>query len=325
MSLKKSCKNVRWKTSTTTFEINGLKNTTKSIIEIQTGRYKISEYREFEIFEPKRRSIKATRIKDRQIQRSLCDSSIYNDITKSFIYDNAACQIGKGTDFALNRLNTHLRKFYNLNKTNNGWYLKCDIHHFFESINHDILKIFVSKQIKDKLELEMCLKIIDSFGEKGLGLGSQLSQLFALLYLNELDHLIKENLHIKFYIRYMDDFILVHDNKYELKKSLQFIKNYLNSIGLELNKKTTIGKINNGIIFLNWKFILTDKGKIIRQQTRQRTNNRLRKLKRLKHRYDIGLLTKNQFISILDGYIAHLQKGNCHKMIYNINKIKNSL
>lgn len=90
-ALKRSCRNVRWKTSVTQFELNGLKNTAKTLREIREGKYKISKYQEFEIYEPKHRHITATRIKDRQLQRSLCDNHIYKEITKSFIYDNCAC------------------------------------------------------------------------------------------------------------------------------------------------------------------------------------------------------------------------------------------
>lgn len=83
-ALKRACKNVRWKTSVTQFELNGLKNTAKSIREIENGKYKLSKYQEFEIYEPKHRHITATRIKDRQIQRSICDNYFYPNITKSF-------------------------------------------------------------------------------------------------------------------------------------------------------------------------------------------------------------------------------------------------
>ena len=109
--LKRSCKNVRWKTSVTQYEINGLKNTAKLIRDIKNGKYKLSKYQEFEIFEPKRRHITATRIKDRQVQRSLCDTTLYDLLTKSFIQDNCACQKGKGTVFAMKRLKKRLQRY----------------------------------------------------------------------------------------------------------------------------------------------------------------------------------------------------------------------
>lgn len=121
--LKKSCKNVRWKTSVTQFEMNGLKNTAKSIRNIKTGKYKLSKYQKFIIYEPKLRHITATRIVDRQIQRSLCDTTIYQLLTKSFIYSNAACQVGKGTDFALNDFKKQLRKHYQHYGTKGYYYI----------------------------------------------------------------------------------------------------------------------------------------------------------------------------------------------------------
>ncbi len=87
----------------------------------------------------------------------------------------------------------------------------------------------------------MVCRIIDSFpGEVGLGLGSQISQIMELLVLNGLDHFIKERLHIKYYIRYMDDFILIHPDKDYLKYCLTEINKKIIELGLELNKKTTI-------------------------------------------------------------------------------------
>ena len=117
-ALRKTCRNVRWKTSITQYELNGLKNSVKLINSATNKTYKISGYRVFQIYEPKKRTIMATRIKDRHLQRSLCDNYLYKCLTKSFIYDNCACQVGKGTHFAIKRMGTHLHKFYRRNKSN---------------------------------------------------------------------------------------------------------------------------------------------------------------------------------------------------------------
>ena len=126
--LKKSCSNVRWKDSVVGYEYNRLKNTYKLKQDLLSGKYKIDRYQYFVIHEPKRREIIATRLKDRQFQRSLCDNELYEQITKSFITDNCACLRGRGVDYTLNRLTAHLRRYYNAHNTE-GWVLKCDIHH----------------------------------------------------------------------------------------------------------------------------------------------------------------------------------------------------
>lgn len=322
-ALEKSCCNVRWKTSVTQFEINALKNTAKSIRDIQSNRYKISPYYEFTLYEPKERLIKATRIKDRQVQRSLCDNYLYDAITSCFIYDNCACQKNKGTDFTYKRMKTHLHKMYR-KYGNDFYYLKCDIHHFFESIDHEKLKEFVKKRVKYDLELSLVFQVIDSFGDRGLGLGSQLSQLLALLYLNELDHIIKERLHMKHYVRYMDDFCIFSNSKDELVKCLDFIKTYLKSIGLELNKKTTIQPIYRNMKFMNWKFTVTETGKVLMIQDRNKVKDKRKKLAKMLNLVMTNKMKHEYLEQSLNGIIAHLEKGNSCTIIKEFdNYIKN--
>lgn len=107
------CKhNVMWKDSVAGFVKNGLKNCAKLNRELMGGTYQISKYSVFVIHEKKTRTIVSTRIRDRVFQRSLCDNYLYDELTRHFIYDNCACLIGKGTDFARDRLKCHLQKFY---------------------------------------------------------------------------------------------------------------------------------------------------------------------------------------------------------------------
>lgn len=314
--LKRSCKNVRWKTSVTQYEINGLKNTAKLIRDIRNGKYKLSKYQEFEIFEPKRRHITATRIKDRQVQRSLCDTTLYDLLTKSFVHDNCACQKGKGTIFAMKQLKKRLQWYYRKHGSNDGYFLKCDVHHFFESIDHDKLKEQLTKRIDDLHILEMTFEIIDSFGDKGTGLGSQVSQLLALTFLDGLDHYIKEKLKVDTEVRYMDDIIIVDESKEHLKEVRHKIELYLKNIGLELNSKTTIQPLHKGVTFLNWKYIVTDKGKVLMLPNTHRLAKKRRKIKAMKR---IGV-SQETISQTAQGMTAHLTKGNSHKAIEQILK-----
>ena len=125
-------KNVMWKDSVAGYLKNGLVNVQKLKASHYDGTYNISPYSEFKVFEPKERDIISTRIKDRVFQRSLCDNYLYESVSKSFIYDNAACQIGKGTLFARKRLVCHLQRFYRKYGTD-GWVLKCDLKNYFGS------------------------------------------------------------------------------------------------------------------------------------------------------------------------------------------------
>ena len=318
--LKKCCKNVRWKTSVTQFEMNGLKNTAKAIRSLKSGKYELSDYQNFIIYEPKLRHITATKIKDRQVQRSLCDNALYDMLTKSFIHSNGACQKGKGTTFVLNDFKKQLQKYYRKHGSD-GYYLKCDIHHFFESINHDILKEKLANRIEDEHILCMVYMIIDSFGDRGLGLGSQVSQLLALFYLDELDHVIKEKLHIKVYTRYMDDFILVSESKEQLIEAKKYIEAYLSGIDLELNDKTILQKINHGIMYLHWKYKITNTGKVLMLPDKKRCTKRRHKIKRLVVLYLNNKITLNRLLQITSSMKAYLAKGNAYKEIKEIDKM----
>ena len=160
--LKKSCRNVRWKDSVTGYEANGLKNTLELSEKLRDGTYKISKYQQFTIHEPKERQILASRLVDRQFQRSLCDSGLYQDIVEHLIRDNVACQVGRGVDDALKRMTVHLQRHYRKNGID-GWALKCDIRHYFPETNHDLAKGMVRKYVSDPEAAKAVCDIIDSF------------------------------------------------------------------------------------------------------------------------------------------------------------------
>ena len=323
--LKKSCCNVRWKDSVTGYEANGLKNTHLLRQSLLNGTYKISGYQRFKVHEPKEREIVATRLKDRQFQRSLCDNVLYPQITRSFIRDNCACQRGKGVDDALDRLTVHLRRYY-FKHGPNGWALKCDIRHYFAETPHDVAKAAIRKRLTDQRAAYYTDAIIDSFGgDKGIGLGSQVSQITELAVLDDLDHYIKERLRIKHYLRYMDDFILIHEDKSVLRAALAEIEKRLSALGLTLNEKTQILPLKNGVLWLKWRFVLTDTGKVIRKicmKSVVRERRKLRKMAKLAvaGRIPVAAITES-FIT----WKAHAQRGNCRKIVADMQKLYDKL
>jgi retron-type reverse transcriptase len=242
-SMHKCKKNVVWKDSVAGFVKNGLINCYNLRHQLIKDTYKIDKYSLFTIYEPKKREIVSTRMKDRVFQRSLTDNYLYKTVTKSFIYDNAACQIDRGTDFARNRLECHLQRYFRKQGAD-GWVLSCDIKNYFGSTKHSTAKAQVSKNIKNDWVKYHVDKIIDSFNQgedptRGMGLGSQITQLAQLSVLSGMDHHIKEKLSIKHYIRYMDDFHLIHQDKEYLKHCLSEIEDIVQDLGLNLNKKKT--------------------------------------------------------------------------------------
>lgn len=300
-ALKKSCRNVRWKDSVVGYEANGLKNTLHLMEDLKSGKYKISPYQQFMIFEPKVRTIVATRLRDRQVQKALCDGGLYEDMTEHLIHDDGACQTGKGTDYTFNRLTAHLRR-YSLKHGDEGWVLKCDIRKFFPSTRHEVAKAAVRKRIRDERACTMVCNVIDSFdGEVGIGLGSQISQLVELCVLDDLDHFIKERLRVKHYIRYMDDFILIHEDKEFLQYCLRQIRERIGVKSLKLNDKTTLYPLKQGVKIMNWRFVISPSGRIVRYMAGKKFGRQRRKMRKLMAKERAGLLepgtTHDSFIA----------------------------
>ena len=268
---------VMWKDSTARYAADALKETYKLRREILDGTYRIRPYTHFIVTDPKRREVMATNIRDRQYQRALCDSYLYEQITHGFIRDNFACQKGRGVDDALDRMDAHLHRYYRHHGAA-GWVLKCDIRSYFASTSHEVAKAAVAKRVPDERVCRAVYDIIDSFGETGIGLGSQISQLIELAVLDDLDHYIKEKLQVRHYLRYMDDFILIHQDREYLAHCLEQIRSKLSGIGLELNDKTALFPLSHGIKWLQWRFLLTETGKVIRRMGRKNITRERRRL-----------------------------------------------
>lgn len=319
--LRKSCLGVMWKDSVASYRLNAVRNTCKLRQDLLNGTYKIQPYHVFHIKEPKEREIVATRIRDRQFQRSLCDNYLYEAVTRGFIYDNCACQIGKGVTFAHKRMGVHLRRYYNKHG-NQGWVLQCDISKYFPSTPHDTAKAAIRKRVKDDMVYGHIADIIDSFaGDRGIGLGSQASQLIELAVLDDLDHYIKERLRIKHYIRYMDDFILIHNDRAVLENALKEIREKVKALGLTLNKKTHIYHLRQGIKFLRWRYLLTDSGKIVRRMDKRSIVRERRKIKRIGVKVGQGTMPEKKLTESYQSWRAHARQGNTRSIIHQMDKL----
>ena len=209
--------------------------------------YKVGPYNKFIIYEPKERHIVSQNIEDKIINHLVARFILYPAILPCLLDVNVASRKDMGTSKGL-KISYSFQKKCNI-KYDYYYILKCDISKFFASIDHDILKQEILKRIKDKDALKIVFDIIDSNTE-GLFIGSMTSQILAIFYLNDMDHFIKKNLKIKYYVRYQDDFLLYHPSKEYLKYCLKEIKNFLKNEKLQLNSKTRIYKNTNNFLFL---------------------------------------------------------------------------
>ena len=150
---------------------------------------------------------------------------------------------------------------------------------------------------------------------RGIGLGSQASQLTELLMLNDLDHFIKEKLHIKYYIRYMDDFILIHQDKEYLQYCLKEITSKLKEVDLYLNNKTKIFQLKQGVTFLKWRYIITDTGKVLLRMKKKKITKQRKKLRKLKNLYDECRISIEDVRNNFRSWQANAEKGDTYHVI----------
>lgn len=307
-------KGKRWKYAVCKYEVNVLENLMFVHFMLSAHKYRLSPYNCFIVKEPKERLIMYNSFRDKIVQHSLCDNVLEPYLSKTFIYDNYASQKGKGTHFGLDRLKYFMSRYYRQNGAD-GWVLKCDIRKYFYSINHDVLKEQLHRLIKDRDVLWLLDMIIDSTEGPGIPIGNHTSQWFAVLYLSGMDHMIKERLGIKMYGRYMDDFYLIHPDKDYLRYCLEEIKKYLVPLGLELNQKTAIFPLTQGIDFLGFRTYLTDTGKVVRKVRRESKNRIRRKLKKYRHLLDEGRIDFETILQSYSSWTGHAEHGNSYHLI----------
>ena len=274
--------------------------------ELRDGTYRLLPYMRFVVTDPKMRIVHALRYRDRVVQHSLCDRVVGPVLEPRLIYDNAACRVGKGTHFALDRLERYLRE-YRREYGTQGWFLKCDVHHFFASVNHAVLKDKLLRVPLDSPTRTLLHRIIDSYEDspgRGLPLGNQTSQWFALYFLDSLDRLVKERLGVRGYVRYMDDMVLIGQNRAALRMCLDVMGSHVHDIGLSFNGKTQIAPLVQGIDFLGWHLYLSDSGKVVRR-LRAAAKRRIKRKVRAVETMPDPLRSQ-----VLQSYEAYLQTGD---------------
>ncbi len=305
------------KTEVIQFELNLSEELIKLQEELQAKTYQIGAYYKFAIYDPKKREIQALPFRDRIVQHNLCDNILAPLMERHLIYDNSACRKGKGTHFAMDRLSGFFREYYKKYGAE-GYILKCDIHKYFDSIDHKVLKTRLMKIIKDRDVFELLERIIDSYKKtpgKGLPMGNQTSQWFALYYLDGLDRLVKEKYRMKYYTRYMDDCIILCQDKEYLKQCLSAMQYYVEEdLLLAFNEKTQLTAMKDGVDYLGFRFYLTDTGKVIRRLRTGSKRRWKRRLKKIKRQYREDEITLEEVTRSIASYKGHLKHGHTYKL-----------
>ena len=416
-ALRKCCKGTMWKDGTAMYRWDGLENSVKLRASYLNGSYKLQRYLHFYITRPKPREITATRIRDRHGQRSACDNVLYPLLTRSFIHDNGACQVGKGVDYAINRVKCGLQRMYRKQRRERaqaagcrvedigpfqpeGWVYKGDIRKYFPSSLHRVAKDTIRAKLGSPKLAAMFCGVIESFGEawwedmatragadgkaakafsravtdarteremlplrpeadreaiarkcetqiraavaklpgltqegraqilaealgdeaRGIGLGSQISQLVQLAQLDEIDHYATEVARPEFYNRYMDDFILADTDRGKLEAAACEIEGRLTVKGLALNAKSQLIPLRSGFVFLKWHLYLTDTGKVVMRAAQGVAKEEKRRLRRMVQKVREGTATVASVRAHYEGWWAHMARGDTRRLLEQMDK-----
>lgn len=200
-----------------------------------------------------------------------------------------------------------------------GYVLMLDFKNYFDNILHEPIKQMHREYFTDEKLINLADSFIDAFDEKGLGLGSETSQLSAIAYPNKIDHYIKEVARIKAYGRYMDDSYIIHESKEYLQKLLQDLSEKFDELGIIINaKKSYISSLKHGFCFLKTRFHITASGKIIKKPCRKSITQERRKLKRQAKLVESETMTLEQVKTSYASWRGSMKYRNARKTVHNM-------
>ena len=283
-----------------------------------SGKYKPRKGVKVNIYRPKKRVANAPHYGDRVWQRSMCNNGVYQDLTRSLILDNYACQKGKGTDMAIRRVVQALQALHRMCPGKPVYGIHLDIKKYFPSTPHSKIRELDQKVIRDKRYVPFLNDVIDNspderpkeeieadpFGERGTGLGSQINQLHQVALLDELDHELKT--FCRFYFRYNDDFLILDHDKAVVMRAKDVIEEHLAKLGLTLTVKE-IFKAEHGFSFLRKRFILKTTGKVIVRLHKDALADERKVLRKLKRDLDAGLTDMEHIRNHYQSIVAYFE------------------
>jgi retron-type reverse transcriptase len=289
--------------------------------ELASHSYRPGSHRTFTIHEPKPRLISAAPYRDRVVHHALCNvlEPIYE---RSFIFDSYACRAGKGTHAAVRRCQHFARRF--------RYVLKADVRKFFPSVDHAILKATLARKIKDPHVLRLAGRIIDHARpqepvlswfpgddlftplerRRGLPIGNQTSQFFGNVYLDPLDHFLKDRLGVGGYVRYVDDFVIFSDDKGELGRVRAEVCRFLGRLRLDLHpNKSVIAPTAHGINFLGYRVFPTH-----RLLSKRNVHRFRRRLRRMQVEFADGSIAPDRLRTRIMSWIGHARQADTYRL-----------
>ena len=291
LAYKKARKNKTSKWYVKKFEKELERNIIRLESELRQMTYKPHPLTTFIIRDPKTRTISSSHFRDRVVYHAICNviEPIFEPI---FIFDSFKRKASGNGRLLPNAEN---------NNCVCGYVLKADIKHYFDTVDHKVLWLIG--------------KIVDNFHckvpGKGMPIGNLTSQFFANVYLNELDYFVKHDLRAKYYIRYLDDFVILHKDRHMLENWKIQVDSFLkNELKLELHPdKSKIYPLSNGIKFLGFRVF--HNYKIPKKGSARRIKKRIEYLTSL---HSDGLVSGKHVIECIDGWNAYAMHGNTYTL-----------
>ncbi len=333
LAYRKARKGKRKRRDVQAFELCLEENLLQLKRELETYSYEPQPLKQFVIRDPKTRVISASDFRDRIVHHTLCNI-IQPIFERAFIHDSYANRIGKGTHAALLRFDFFKRKVSQNGRLVNdpadgsmvvGYVLKADIRHYFDTVDNQILMRMIGRKISDENVLFLIRKILSNHAGglkgKGMPLGNLTSQFFANLYLNELDQFVKHSLKAKYYIRYVDDFVILHSSEETLHEWKAEISCFLKSLGLELHpEKSKVCPLHKGTGLLGYRIFYHHK--LPKRSNIRTARLRMRRQAKL---YGNGIIPYERAVQSLEGWMGYASHSNSYGLRKQVTSEFNSL
>lgn len=289
------------------FNINEVGNLIGIMDIIGSGRYKPSKYRRFWVYDPKKRLILALPYPDRIVHQWYIEEFIKPYYIPRFISDSFACIPGRGSHRSVDKIQSYMRR---MNVETNGHYyiVKMDISKFFNSIDPTILYNILASRIQDiKLRQLTHTIIYDGDDHPGIPIGNYVSQYFANIYLNELDQFCKHQLKIKYYVRYMDDFVALAPNRVVARQWFDIISVFVRqNLNMQLNRKSRYYPSGQGLDFVGYR--IYNDFRLLRKRSKK-------KLRAIISDYESGIDSQARFIQRVNAWAGHASHANARHLI----------
>lgn len=331
MSSARHClEGVNWKYSSQSYYLNRINRVLETKKRLENMDRMSDGFIVFTINERgKEREVSSIHINERVVHRCENDFALMPELRPRLIYDTYSSLQERGTSRCFERLKCNLQREYRKYGDNKSYIVVSDLHAYFKSINHGRVYEQHSKVFKENNPkvLYLTMDFVDAFGDVSLGLGSQVSQITAAYYPNDIDHYIKEQLQIKGYGRYNDDFYMIHrDKDYLIDCCLPTIKQKYAELGIEMNaNKTVVCQIGKEFKFLKAKIHCGDTGKIYMRPDKGTLTRERRKLRKMREKLDAGLITFDEINQQYKSWRGHIQYFNSYRSVQSIDELFNEL